>query len=534
MRNFLYASLSGALLALAWPTYGFPLLMFFAFVPLLYIEFNIRTTRQKNSGWKVFFLAYWSFFIWNIITTYWIYFSTEVGGVFAVLVNSLLMTLVVLIYHKIAKRLNFLAGVVFLATLWMSFEYLHLHWDFSWPWLNLGNAFSEYPQWIQWYEYTGTFGGTLWIWITNLMILKALLLFKQENDQSILYRAGLRLVLLIGIPIGVSYYMWSSYSMEDESTIEVLILQPNIDPYSEKYNTDDEQIGKLLKQMTDENITPKTQLVIAPETVFADGTDRSHFESSPAYQYGLQIIKEYPQTAFLGGVSFYELIRKPENIGIQTNFLRPGLWFNDYNSAYLLANEHHQIYDKSKLVVGVETFPFQSVLKPLLGDIMIDLGGTVAMKTTQPDRGVFEFDDNNLTGPIICYESVYGEFVNGYVENGAQFLSIITNDAWWGNTEGHRQHMSYARLRAIETRRDIARSANTGISAIINQKGEVFHETEYEKRTVVLGDIHLNEKITFYTKYGDYIARVSIFMAFFIFLYGAFGNIKQRKQASAN
>src|SRR5690625_1224613 len=87
MRNFLYASLSGALLALAWPTYGFPLLMFFAFVPLLYIEFNIRTTRQKNSGWKVFFLAYWSFFIWNIITTYWIYFSTEVGGVFAVLVK---------------------------------------------------------------------------------------------------------------------------------------------------------------------------------------------------------------------------------------------------------------------------------------------------------------------------------------------------------------------------------------------------------------------------------------------------------------
>lgn len=519
MRNFLYATLSGSLLALAWPTYGFPLLIFFAFVPLLYTEFKLRNQNEKKVGWKVFLLTYWSFLIWNTITTYWVYYSTEVGGVFAIVVNSLLMTTVVMISHKIAKRINYLSGVVFLTTLWISFEYMHLDWDFSWPWLNLGNVFSEYPQWIQWYEYTGTFGGTLWVWIVNLTILKAILLFEQEREKAILIRGGIKFILLTSIPIGISYYLWSNYSENEENQVEVLILQPNIDPYGEKYITEDEQIGELLLKMTDENITKNTGLVVAPETVFADGTDRTHFKNSPGYRYGLKIVKKYPQTSFLAGISFYELIRDEKDIKTQTNFLRPGLWFNDYNSAYLISpDQENQIYDKSKLVVGVENFPFQSVLKPLLGDIMIDLGGTVAMKTTQPDREVFDFGLNGSTGPIICYESVYGEFVNGYVNNGAKFLSIITNDAWWGNTQGHQQHLSYARLRAIENRRDIARSANTGISAIINQKGEVLEQSKYEERTVIKGNINLNEKITFYTRYGDYIARVSIFMAIFIFL----------------
>src|SRR5690606_14842052 len=116
----------------------------------------------------------------------------------------------------------------------------------------------------------------------------------------------------------------------------------------------------------------------------------------------------------------------------QTNVLRPGLWFNDYNSAFMLnQSDSVQFYHKSKLVVGVENFPYQALLKPVLGDIMIDLGGTVAMKTTQKERGVFTLDNGAKTAPIICYESVYGEYVTGYVRNGAQFLSIITNDAWW-------------------------------------------------------------------------------------------------------
>ena len=150
---------------------------------------------------------------------------------------------------------------------------------------------------------------------------------------------------------------------------------------------------------------------------------------------------------------------------------------------------------------------------------MIDLGGTVAMKTTQEEREAFALNNENYAGPIICYESVYGEFVTGYIENGSNFLSIITNDAWWGNTQGHRQHLSYAKLRAIETRRDVVRSANTGISAFINQKGEITKSLGYEKQGSIKSTIHLNTDKTFYVKHGDYLARVAQFLALFIFLF---------------
>ena len=182
-------------------------------------------------------------------------------------------------------------------------------------------------------------------------------------------------------------------------------------------------------------------------------------------------------------------------------------------------NNNVQLYHKSKLVVGIENFPYQGVLKPILGDAMIDLGGTVAMKTTQSNRDVFTASNGkSKAAPIICYESVYGEFVTGYVRNGADFLAIVTNDAWWNNTQGHKQHLSYARLRAIETRRDIARSANTGISAFINAKGEITKSLVYDTQGALAGSVTLNKKQTFYVLAGDYIARIAIFIALFVFL----------------
>jgi apolipoprotein N-acyltransferase len=178
-----------------------------------------------------------------------------------------------------------------------------------------------------------------------------------------------------------------------------------------------------------------------------------------------------------------------------------------------------QLYHKSKLVVGVEDFPYQSVLKPLIGDAMIDLGGTVAMKTTQNYRSVFNTNFTNLrVAPIICYESVYGEFVTEYSRNGANLLAIITNDAWWNNTEGHRQHLSYAKLRAIENRRFVARSANTGISAIIDDTGKILNSLEYDKQGALKGKVKTNSKLTFYAMAGDYIARIAMFVALFVFM----------------
>lgn len=519
MKNFLYALLSGILLALAWPTYGFPLLLFFAFVPLLYVEYDIRNSEKGAKKWKIFGLSYLSFLIWNIITTYWLYFSTPFGGIFAITVNSLLMSLVFMLFHIVAKRVNFKASVSFLISIWIAFEYLHLNWEFSWPWLNLGNGFSEFPAWIQWYEFTGTFGGTLWVLLVNVTLLKMLLLYRQHKERAILYRGIFKSSLLIFVPIAISYFILWNYE-EAEKSIEALVLQPNINPYTEKYNTTDARIGDLLLDLARDSITPQTKIVIAPETVFADGTPFSSFNNSYAGVYSREFVNRYPEKAFLSGISFYDRFNDPDRVSRQSNQIGPSDWFDDYNSAFFVtAGDPVKFYHKSKLVVGVENFPYQNILRPILGDVMIDLGGTVAMKTTQKERGVFEISGSQEVGPIICYESVYGDYVTGYVNNGANFLAIITNDAWWGNTQGHKQHLSYARLRAIENRRAIARSANTGISAFINEKGEITSSLGYEEQGAIRGEVTLNERITFYTRHGDYIARISLFLSLFIFLF---------------
>ena len=229
MKNLILAILSGILLAISWPTYGFPLFIFFAFTPLLLTEFRIRNYSDKWKKLKVFGLSYFSFFIWNIITTYWIYFSTPFGGAFAILANSLLMSLVFLLYHIVAKRTGFSAASAFLICIWMVFEKIHLNWDFSWPWLNLGNVFSEFISWVQWYEFTGTFGGTLWVWLVNIAVFKAILQFREFKDRAIIYRAALKVSLLILLPIGISLLLYYSYE-EPQEKLDVVILTTEYKP----------------------------------------------------------------------------------------------------------------------------------------------------------------------------------------------------------------------------------------------------------------------------------------------------------------
>lgn len=519
MKRLLLAISSGLLLALGWPTYGFPFLLFFAFVPLLWLERDIRQSQIKWKRSTLFGYSYISFFIWNAITTSWLWYADPFGASFAVLVNSLLMGCLVLLYHSIAKRANSSKALLFLVALWLSFEKLHLGWEFSWPWLNLGNAFSEFPALIQWYEYTGTFGGSLWVWIGNVIVFKGVLRYFEAPSKSTIKSYSLKFGLLLSIPIAISSLIYFTYKAS-EDTISVIAIQPNIDPYSEKYNTTNSEIADLLIDLSQPYISRDTDFIIAPETVFANNVRLHQFEYSPFKTKLDRFINQYPNTNILTGVSFIETFNDPYRVRSETNLHPKGFWYDDYNSAVLINNtDSIQKYDKSKLVVGVENFPYQWLLKPLIGDTMIDLGGTVAMKTTQDYRSVFTGSNSkDKAAPIICYESVYGEFVTEYVRNGANFLAIITNDAWWNETQGHKQHLSYAKLRAIESRRSIVRSANTGISALIDERGIITESLGYNKQGAVSGEITTNTKQTFYVVAGDYIARIAIFVAAFIFL----------------
>jgi apolipoprotein N-acyltransferase len=133
-------------------------------------------------------------------------------------------------------------------------------------------------------------------------------------------------------------------------------------------------------------------------------------------------------------------------------------------------------------------------------------GGSAGGYGKQASPSVFYSQSGVGAAPVICYESIWGEYVADYVQQGAQFIAVITNDAWWGNTAGKDQHLLYAKLRAIETRRWVARSANTGISAFINQRGDIVQKSEWWTSTALKADINLNDELTFYVKHQDYIA----------------------------
>ena len=531
IRNFYLSILCGILFGAAWPIKGVTILIFLALVPLLYIENSISQDNSKRKGARVFGYSYISFLLWNLITTWWLYNASFYGMLFAITCNSLFYATIFLFYHLAKRRLPIKSANILLVSLWLSFEKLHLFWDFSWTWLNLGNVFSEKIYWIQWYEYTGVFGGSLWVLIMNIWIFNILKKNHFKFSKKIL-KMMFGPLFLLSIPVLVSLIIYQN--LEDpKRDIEVVIFQPNIDPYDKKYNTTNKKFFKDFIEKSTPYITEKTSYILTPETYFAEGygEELSNFSSSELHKSIQSLLKKYPNLELITGIQFYNTYFQKEAPSYTANLVRDNLWIEFYNSALSEKLEKKpSVYHKSKLVVGVENMPFKSILKPLLGNILIDLGGTVSSRVVQNDRLVFSHHSKSeKAAPIICYESIFGEFVTDYVKKGASFFAIISNDAWWGETPGHRQLLSYTRLRAIENRRDIVRSANTGISAIINAKGEIIKKTDYNVKTVLKGNFASNSEITFYSKYGDYIARLAILMTLIFSLLSISGRLKTTK-----
>ena len=507
-NSFFLSILSGLMLGISWPTYGFYFLIFIAFTPLIHL---IESNKNENI-FKLTFFSFVTFMVWNIITTHWLYYATLTGMLFAIIVNSILMSLIVLVSLTIWKKLSYKLSIIFFISLWICFEKFHLNWDFSWPWLNLGNVFSENIKIIQWYEYTGVFGGTLWVLISNFVsynLLKKLI--NHENFKS----DTVYVSVIILIPIIVSLIIYTNIDVEEEK-IKTVIIQPNIDPYNEKFNRSNDQNLIYLESILND-VKNRNSLVILPETYFSDGSLISSLNYSTLIE-GLKGIRERYDTEILTGIELYDVFNDSSRVKKYSNRLENNRWLDLFNASIFIS-EDIDIYKKSKLVVGIEKMPYKNFLEPLLGTLLIDFGGLSYSRGYQDYRTVFKSNTGTKVAPIICYESIYGEYVSEYVRNGANLLAIITNDGWWNNTEGHKQHLSYARLRSIETRKNILRSANTGISAVINYRGEIVKTIGYEQEGLINKNVGINNKITFYTKYGDYIFRLCLF---FIIIISAF------------
>lgn len=531
MKYIFLSLISALLLSISWPTYGIPFFIFFAFVPLLLMEQEIsKFSKINKKGWAVFGLTYLAFFIWNVVTTGWLYHAKNPDGnnsllavAIPVIVNSLLMSLVFQLYYWYKKVRGTYFGLVFFVAIWLSFERFHLNWEFTWPWLNLGNAFSEYPQLIQWYDTIGATGGSFWILLINVFAFYTLRIWQAGRIRKNLVKNISILTVIIVLPLLISIYKYNSYQEKPVGEVTTLLLQPKLDPYTEKYSKDSLQILGELLNLAEENSKTKVDFFIAPETAFPGNGSLSEngFNKSTSIAIAKEFLGKHPKSIFLTGASTHKFLFDEADTQDYSTEIQKGVWVNSYNSALqIIPNQEVEVYHKAKLVPGVEIFPYIRYLKPILGDAMLDFGGANSSLGIDKERKVFSNTFNKAKmAPIICYESIYGEYVTDYVKNGANLLAIMTNDSWWDNTEGHKQLLSYARLRAIETRREIVRAANSGISAHINARGDVLEDTFYDDKTALLVKANLLEEKSIYTKIGDLISRIAIFVLGFLIIY---------------
>ena len=510
------ATLSGLLLSISFPpSFGTPLI-FISLVPLLWIEHNISISG-KIQKWNIWKYAFHSFYLWNVIATFWVVNTAFVAGLIANILNAIIMATVFMLFHWAKSYIHRKWYFVALASIWISFEYIHMFWDINWPWLTLGNTFSRMVDMVQWYEFTGVFGGSLWVLGINYMFFKAYLSFqKTEKKFSFKLLPIIQIAFFILIPIGISYLI----KLTDKGTylpeIEVGIIQPNFEPHYQKFEVSDEETLNRFLSLSDSILTDQTDYLIFPETsfgyVFLNNIDNDRY---------IQPLKDYlfdkPNVKILTGIASYRSFNPGDELPLNVR-TQGDRYYDVQNSAILIDGKKREIevYFKSKLVPGAEFFPFKKVL-PFIKPIIDQLGGSQG-HTKQKERTVF----NNLKAnfaPVICYESIYGEFVGEYVKMGANIIAIVTNDGWWDNTPGHKQHLLFARLRAIEHRRPIARSANTGTSAFITPMGKILQPTQYEKTTAIRSSIKPRTDITFYTKYGDLIARICLIIAILFIVY---------------
>jgi apolipoprotein N-acyltransferase len=520
--------LSGALLWLGWPPLHTSLVLLSAFVPILFAEKIL--TERKSSVWKIFGHAYLCFLIWNIATTWWVGNTTApLSGVFANTANALLMCFPFLFFHQTKKRFGKTRGYIALVSGWLTLEIIHLHWQLAWPWLNIGNGLASTPSLAQWYEFTGTTGGTVWILLSNILLFEFInyLILNKTTNRPLLFLKGFFAFTVISLPILISLWIYYSLQILETSTKQIVIVQPNIDPYNEKFDpaTMQQQLNTLLK-LTTSAADSSTDYIVWPETALSSGIWENKITADPEIREIKSFLQKYPKANLITGMMSF--LQYDSHATITARPFDDGTCCYDvFNGALQLDNfNHYQIYHKSIPVVGVERMPYPQLFN-FLAPLMINMGGTSGSLGTQDSPSVFHAVDGTKISPLICYESVFGWYCAECVRQGAEALFVITNDGWWGNSDGYKQHVDYTSLRAIELRRCIVQAANTGTSCLIDERGNILHRSEWWKPETIDSEIRLHSAMTFYARYGDLFGDAGAIVTILIILINIFNKLKK-------
>lgn len=500
--QILAASTAGIGMGLSFYEGVFPLFSFVFFIPLLFlVEHYIQSEKSYWGLWGIFI---WSFLWGNVVATFWVMNTALAAGIFANVVNAGLMSLPMMGYAYSRKYLEPRYHWLAFVSTWLLFEFFHFNWDLHWPWMTLGYSLSAWTWAIQWYDITGILGGSLYILLINWFLFLGL----REGSARKSNFIAAAVVLLI--PMGFSL-LRTPVVDSDREKVEFLLVQPNFEPHYEKFEISKKEQLEKITRIVENRLSGKTQVLVLPETVFTVRLNRK--EREPLFKKLREWRQKYPSLKIVSGLATQRVLDDSEK---GTRFTRTSdmgngrtLRWEAGNVAYFMGPQGDTIYYKSKLVPGAEFFPYYRFLF-VFERIAQSLGGSMEGFRTQEQAQVFS--EEPKLAPIICYESIFGDYCREYVALGAEIFVIMTNDGWWDRTPGHRQHLRYAQVRAIEERRPVVRAANTGISAFIDTRGRISSQLGYGQQGVLEGAVKPNATPTFYSRWGDLVGRLSLFV----------------------
>lgn len=526
-RPWVNVLLTGILLGLSFPPFPFPFLSLIGWVPLFYLwEYSTK------KYWKTYF----ALLIWNVVVAYWLCltviganslseaFQNFLAGFLANTLNPFLMSIPIALFWFIRKKNSTILSYFGLIPLWISFEYLHFHWELTWSWLTLGHAFASFPFYIQFIEITGIYGVSALILLINIWTF---ILLHQPRNKKILY--GLIFSVITPLLVSILLLLPNRSVYQAEKSWKVRIIQPNIDPYQKfEVSTEESQIALFTKMYEAPGIDT-LDLVILPETAIPFGIFYHNFEQDERLSPLMNAVKKH-QVPLLTGCSEYKVF---DNKAVAPSTARNfgNQWIQSYNSSTVLGDTAHEFYEKSKLVPFVERTPYYDYLKALEQVIQIDLGGGFGNYGIPDSIYCLDGKTTNEIGNVICYESIFPHHVRQLVLKGAKFISVITNDGWWGKSSGYIQHAYYARLRAIETRREVVRSANTGLSMHIDNKGNILKSSSWWKPEFFDTTIQFYNAKTFYMLWGDWFSFLALGISVLWLLWNLINQQKQNLES---
>ena len=495
-KNISLAILSGILIGISFPPIPLPILIFFSFVPFFFF------LEIKNTLGEINRISYLTFFVFNLITLYWVGSWTKeadpflmISGVLLLFLNPAFYLIPTSIYFLSTKIISKEKSLLLFPIFWVFFEYIYSVTDLRFPWLTLGNSLPYFNQFIQIADVIGAYGLSLLILYINIFIY--LSIKELRTTKKINYKYALIATFLFIIPI-----IYGSVKIANQkpfvNKVTVGLVQPNLNPWDKWSGGNLDQQIDLYLDLSEKAYKQGARLIIWPESAL------SVYLLSGNYSEQVQKIQKfvYMNNIFLmtgmPDVNFYFDLNNAPN---DAKKLKSGdAAYTSYNSILLFSpiTLEVQKYQKNLLVPFGEHVPFVEQF-PFLGNLIRWQVG-ISSWNVGKEQNVFDLSSIKVGG-IICIESIYPDYVAKFVQKGADFIAVVTNDSWYGYSSGPFQHKEISVLRAIENRRSVVRAANGGISCVIDPFGRTLKKTNLFEKTILIASVPIYSEKTFYTKY---------------------------------